>query len=220
LRFTAAWVNQPQRLCNIADRVRAAKKLAIKGYFMVLGIFGRKKRDNQRIVIGVYEALTEAGRLPLLYEKLGVPDTVMGRFEMLAAHMILFLRRARSGSPALQALAQDIVDEFFLDIDHSIRELGVGDVGVPKKMKKFGRMFYGRLDSYVSALDAGDCEARAAALRRNVHPAAEDAPDMGPLALYIAEVAEALDGCTDEEIVAGRLTLSKASADGLAGEPA
>lgn len=187
---------------------------------MVLGIFGRKKRDNQRIVIGVYEALTEAGRLPLLYEKLGVPDTVMGRFEMLAAHMILFLRRARSGSPALQALAQDIVDEFFLDIDHSIRELGVGDVGVPKKMKKFGRMFYGRLDAYAPALDAGDCNALAEALRRNVHPTTDTAPDMAPLALYLTEVAEALDTCSDEDIVAGRVTLSKAPAGGLAGEPA
>ena len=218
LRFTHASVNQPQRLCNMADRVRGAKKLSIKGILMIFGIFGRKKNDNQRIVGEIYETLTKAARRPLLYENLGVPDTVMGRFEMVAAHMILFLRRARAGSPVMGALAQDILDEFFLDIDHSIRELGVGDVGVPKKMKKFGRMFYGRLDAYAGALEAGDCKALAEALRRNVHPASENAPEMMPLALYLVEVAEALDDCPEEEIVAGRVSLSKTPAG--AGEPA
>jgi len=220
LRFTAAWVNQPQRLCNIADTFRAAKKLAIKGILMILRIFGRKNKDNDRIVGAIYEALTEAGRRPILYEHLGVPDTVMGRFEMVSAHMILFLRRAQSGSAAVRALAQEIIDEFFLEVDHSIRELGVGDVGVPRKMKKFGRMFYGRLDAYAAALDAGDVKALAEALRRNIHPESEEAPDMAGLALYMTEMAEALDACPDEAIAAGQISLSRTPASGLEGEPA
>ena len=61
----------------------------------------------------------------------------MGRFEMLSATLILYFRRTRSSGRAGQEIAQEIIDAFFEDVDHSIRELGVGDVSVPKKMKKF-----------------------------------------------------------------------------------
>ncbi|MGN6550895.1 MAG: ubiquinol-cytochrome C chaperone family protein [Pararhizobium sp.] len=208
LRFTAASVNQPLRLCNMARQDCAAKKRAIEGIFMILSFFSRKKSDNRLIVDRLYASLTEAARLPLLYEEMDVPDTVMGRFEMVAAHVILFLRRARSGDRAVRDIAQEIVDEFFLDIDHSIRELGVGDMGVPKKMKKFGRMFYGRVDAYGKALDAGDEQALALALRRNIHPeAGAEASEMQGLASYMIHLARAFDRCSDRAIADGTLDL-------------
>ncbi len=189
---------------------------------MIFGLFGRKRRNDNRRVVGLlYDALAAAGRQPALYEDMNVPDTVMGQFEMLAAHVILFLRRSSRGGEAVKAVGQDIVDEFFLDIDHSIRELGIGDVGVPKKMKKFGRMFYGRAGAYGEALDAGDGARLAEALRRNIHPdKTGDCPDMNPLARYLVEVESGLSRTRDEEILAGALAIPAVAIAAAPGEPA
>ena len=118
---------------------------------MIFGLF-RKKRQNQPIVDRQYASLTSAARDPFFYTDLGVPDTVMGRFEMLSIVMILFFRRTARSKTSGQELAQEIIDAFFQDLDHSIRELGIGDQGVPNRMKKLAGMFYGRLESYAAAL--------------------------------------------------------------------
>ncbi|WP_411035327.1 ubiquinol-cytochrome C chaperone family protein [Shinella sp. BYT-45] len=172
---------------------------------MIFGLFG-KKNGNRRIVEKQYAALTKAARHPYLYEALDVPDTVMGRFEMLSAMLILYFRRTRASGTSGQEIAQEIVDAFFEDVDHSIRELGVGDVGVPKRMKKFAGMFYGRLESYAAALDAGDRAGLAAALRRNIHPeAGKDAPSMERLAGYLFAAEKAMAAIGEDVIAVGAL---------------
>ena len=174
---------------------------------MFFGLFG-KKNGNRRIVEAQYAALTAAARQPALYAGLGVPDTVMGRFEMLSAILILYFRRTRACGRSGQEIAQEIVDAFFEDVDHSIRELGVGDVGVPKRMKKFAGMFYGRLESYAAALDAGDRAALAAALGRNIHPEkGADAPAMTGLADYMFTVEAAMAAVPEDTIDIGALTV-------------
>ena len=100
---------------------------------MIFRLF-KKKNHNRAIVDRQYAALTSAARIPFFYSDLDVPDTVMGRFEMLSIVMILFFRRTAKSEASGQELAQEIVDAFFQDIDHSIRELGIGDQGVPKRM--------------------------------------------------------------------------------------
>lgn len=175
------------------------------GFMMIFGLFG-KKNGNRRIVEKQYATLTKAARHPYLYESLGVPDTVMGRFEMLSAVLILYFRRTRASATSGQEIAQEIVDAFFEDVDHSIRELGVGDVGVPRRMKKFAGMFYGRLESYAAALDAGDRAALAEALRRNIHPAAGlETPSMEGLAYYLFAAEKAMCEAGEDVIRAGML---------------
>lgn len=138
---------------------------------MIMSLFGRKpKNDNTVIVDAVYEAIVQAGREPILYADFGVPDTALGRFESLSAHMIVFLHRTRKTEPGVEAMAQDVLDEFFKDVDHSIRELGIGDSSVPKRMKKLGKMFYGRMGPYWESLDNSDADAFSAALVRNIAP--------------------------------------------------
>ena len=187
---------------------------------MVFGFLGRKK-TNSRVVKDIYEAITMAARQPELYRTMGVPDTVMGRFEIVSAHVIVFLRRAREGTPALAALAQDVVDSFFEDMDHSLRELGIGDLGVPKRMKKLASMFYGRADSYGQALDNGNVEALAAALKRNLYPAQRrssmpaDADEgqhgeqldraLDDLARYLLATDKALQEQSDCDILSGKI---------------
>lgn len=173
---------------------------------MIFGLFG-KKNHNRTIVERQYAALTAAARQPGFYDGLDVPDTVMGRFEMLSAVMILFFRRTRSSSTSGQEIAQEIVDAFFQDIDYSIRELGIGDHGVPKRMKKLAGMFYGRLESYAQAMDGNDREALAQALRRNIYPANNEAPDMLGLADWMMSAETHLSGVSETEIATGSASL-------------
>lgn len=173
---------------------------------MIFGLF-RKKNSNQAIVTRQYEHLTQAARRPLFYAGMGVPDTVLGRFEMLTIVLILYFRRTAQSDRSGQEIAQEIIDYFFEDIDHSIRELGVGDTGVPKRVKKFARMYYGRLESYAAALDANDAESLKAALRRNIRPDEPDAPDMAALATYMIEAEARLKLVSEEEIAVGSLLL-------------
>ncbi|MFB2551201.1 ubiquinol-cytochrome C chaperone family protein [Ensifer soli] len=177
---------------------------------MIFGWFG-KKTSNSAIVERQYALLTEAGRQPSLYLGHDVPDTVMGRFEMLSAVFILYFRRTRHSGRAGQEIAQEIVDAFFEDIDHSIRELGVGDVSVPKRMKKLAGMFYGRLESYAAALDTGSAADLAASLRRNFYPeAGASAPGMERLAAYLVRVEAALLAVPEDVVEAGRLAFPPA----------
>jgi cytochrome b pre-mRNA-processing protein 3 len=169
---------------------------------MIFGLF-RKKNNNQAIVVRQYEQLTQAARRPAFYTGMGVPDTVLGRFEMLTIMLILYFRRTAQSERSGQEIAQEIIDYFFEDIDHSIRELGVGDVGVPKRVKKFARMYYGRLESYAAALDQSDPDALKAALRRNIRPDEPDAPDMAELAAYVMEAEAALKTIGEDVIAAG-----------------
>lgn len=158
--------------------------------------FGRSA--HRKITDAVYARIVASARQPGFYARWDVPDTPLGRYEMLCVHMLLFLRAARRGEGgregALGDLAQEVTDEFFKDVDHSLRELGIGDLGVPKRMKKLARMFYGRAESYGAALDADDMAELAAALRRNVRPEAEAWPQAQDLAGYMRRAESALDG--------------------------
>ena len=173
--------------------------------------FGRPSgRPGQHVTDALYEAIVAAARQPHLYSAWEVPDTPLGRYEMVSLHVFLFLERARGHAGALADLAQELTDAFFKDMDHSLRELGVGDLGVPKRMKKLARMFYGRAESYRAALAAGDREALAAALARNVRPQRPDWPQAADLAAYAAGASAALAAQPDEALLAGRIAFPAA----------
>lgn len=175
-------------------------------------LFGRQRQANRAITEALYGRIVAAARQSVFYSDWDVPDTPLGRFEMLSLHMFLFQRRMLGGEAAAQALSQALIDEFFLDIDHSLRELGVGDVGVPRRMKKLAKMFYGRTAAYADSLDRGDLASLAAALHRNVRPEAEDWPQAGYLAGYAARAAEELAAQPAEAIQAGTLSFPAAGA--------
>jgi cytochrome b pre-mRNA-processing protein 3 len=101
--------------------------------------------------------------------------------------------------------AQDITDEFFRDVEHSLRELGIGDQGVPRRMKKLARMFYGRAMAYGAALDAGDVAALADALARNVWPDADHAGHAEALAAHVMAAWKELGSQPLADILSGRV---------------
>jgi cytochrome b pre-mRNA-processing protein 3 len=139
----------------------------------------------------IYEAIVVQARLPAFYEGHGVPDTVDGRFEMIVLHLVLLLHRLKREGATGQALGQRVFDTFITDMDRSLREMGVGDLGIPKRMKAIGRSFYGRLDSYGRALANGDPPMLASAIQRNLFPEEAGAPRVD-LAAYAFAAAERL----------------------------
>lgn len=173
---------------------------------MIFDLF-KTRKNNRQIVDRQYALLTQAARLPQFYLSLDVPDTVMGRFEMLSLVMILYLRRTTKSQTSGQEVAQEIIDAFFQDIDHSIRELGIGDQSVPKRMKKLAGMFYGRLEAYGQALDQKDDQGLAAALKRNIHPETADAADMIGLARWALLTETELINTPEDVVVTGSVVL-------------
>ncbi len=145
-------------------------------------IFRLFRRDPRRTTIAtLYKRIATASRAPGLYAALGIPDTVEGRFEALSLHMILVLRALRGLPAPADEVGKDLTDAFFRDMDASLREMGVGDTVVPKRMKKIAASFYGRAQAYDQPLNARDENGLAQALGRNAY--GSDAP-AAPLARY------------------------------------
>ncbi|MBM6582102.1 ubiquinol-cytochrome C chaperone family protein [Microvirga sp. BT689] len=132
-------------------------------------------------IASLYKRVATASREPGLYASLGIPDTLEGRFEALSLHMIMLLRALRELPPPADEVAKDLTDAFFQDMDASLREMGVGDTVVPKRMKKIAESFYGRAHAYDGPLNEGDEAGFALALGRNAY--GSEAPAT-PLARY------------------------------------
>ena len=164
----------------------------------------RNRRRNREIVDDLYAAIVEEARREVLYTELGLPDTVMGRFEALSVHVFLFLARCRDDT-MLKPVAQDLVDRFMTDIEDSIREIGIGDPSVPKRMRKLAGMFYERVHAYDPPLHAGDTAALGAALKRHALPPEVGADAAAGLAAYILTRKSDWDGVPTAEIMRGRL---------------
>jgi cytochrome b pre-mRNA-processing protein 3 len=153
---------------------------------MILRLF---RKDPRRAAIAtLYERVATASRAPGLYLSLGVADTMEGRFEALTLHVILVLRALRSWPEPAGEVAHDLADALFRDLDAALREMGVGDTAVPKRIRPLAEAFYGRAQAYDGPLDRGDEAALAACLGRNV--LGRDEP-----ASALARYAVAADRC-------------------------
>jgi cytochrome b pre-mRNA-processing protein 3 len=165
----------------------------------------RARRANRILIDQIHGEIVAAARASELYARLCVADTLDGRFEMVALHAGLALRRlAELGDVGRQA-AQDLVDCVFGHFEDALREMSYGDVGVARRMTRMAEAFCGRGRAYGEALTAGDAEALAAALARDVYGArdADNAPHARALAAYVLAVAAALDEVGIEAFVGG-----------------
>jgi cytochrome b pre-mRNA-processing protein 3 len=134
---------------------------------------------------------------------LGVPDTVDGRFEMVALHVFLVLHRLKAERGA-EAFGQALFDTMFADMDRSLREMGVSDISVGRHVKNMAKGFYGRVAAYESGLGDATETALNEALRRNAYGTLAEPPDAAPLAAYMRASATTLAGQDVAEIMAGR----------------
>ena len=138
----------------------------------MFGLFRRSA--NKALIERLYLSIVAASRVPVLYSVYAVPDTFEGRFESLTLHTVLVLRHLRDAATPGPEMAQDLVDTLFQHFDRTLREMGVGDTVVPKRMKKMAEAFLGRSTAYDEAL-RGDFDGLAASLSRNVYNSAGDA---------------------------------------------
>tara|TARA_R110002051_G_scaffold295226_1_gene360936 strand:+ start:51 stop:578 length:528 start_codon:yes stop_codon:yes gene_type:complete len=132
-------------------------------------------------------------RRPDFYTRLGVDDRIDARFELYTLHVLLLVLRLRDDGDRGGEAAQILFDTYVSALDNSLRELGVGDVSVGKKMRKLGESLYGRMTAYEAPLRAGDEDALAASLARNVY-SHDDGAAAAPLARYVIASRAALAG--------------------------
>jgi len=175
---------------------------------MILSLF-RKKTDTEP-VYAIYNSIVAQSRQPVFYADYGVPDTVTGRFDMISIHMALLFRRLRHGPKPAQDFSQAVFDLFFKDMDRSLREMGVTDLGVPKKIQKMGNIFFGLLAAMNEAMDRKDVDALAAVLARNVYDG-ENSTRLRALAEYVLARDAQLATQPVEAITAGTVNFGTAA---------
>ncbi len=161
---------------------------------------------SRTIARELYGAVVAHSRRPELYTDHGIPDTPEGRFEAVALHLCLLLERLQREGQAGKDLGQQLTETFVTDMDDNMREMGVGDLAVPRRVKKAAAGLYERALRYRSAMSAG---ASAGALRETVRelvlgPGANAAKAEG-LAAHIREMAASLSAVPAGDLMAGRV---------------
>ncbi len=168
---------------------------------MLKGLFQRKLAPAEAL----YAAIVAAARQQKFYAQWNVPDTVDGRFDMITLHMFAVLNRLRE-QPGLK-ISQDLVDVFFADMDSALREMGVGDLTVGKKVRKMAESFYGRLDAYRTTLAQPE-PALSQAIARNVF-AESPVTHAETLAKWLRKNVEQLASQPIEQIAQGIIAFSE-----------
>jgi len=116
---------------------------------------------NHRRADKLYGAIVTQARSGHIYTSLGVPDTPAGRFEIVVLHLFLVMERLSSDPEIGQVLPRLVVERFVSDVDDSLRELGTGDLAVPKKVRRAAAGLYERATAYRAAISVGDEKALA-----------------------------------------------------------
>jgi cytochrome b pre-mRNA-processing protein 3 len=174
---------------------------------VILNLF--RKNSAAEPVFAVYGAIVAQSRQPRFYADWGVPDTVTGRFDMISLHLALLFRRLRASEEG-RAFSQALFDLFFKDMDNSLREMGAGDLAVPKKIKKMTSLFYGMAASLDEGLDTREPELLLSPLSRNIYEGREE-PRSVELAHYVIAEHDRLAAQHVNAIISGTVALGEAA---------
>lgn len=166
---------------------------------MIFERFFKPKQTSSQILYG---AIVAAARQPKFYAEMAVPDSIDGRFDLISLHMFLVLERLKGD--AFENVRQGLTDTFFDDMDRSLREMGVGDLTVGKKVRKMAESFFGRVQAYEKALAEGDGPVQSA-LARNIYVDAKDESVALELRDWMLTARENLLGQSATEIATGKV---------------
>ena len=165
-----------------------------------------KPRPAQIAGRALYTLAVRQARTPALYADLGAPDTHEGRFELYTLHVYLVLERLKDQGPRAAETGQAMFDTYVKALDDALREMGVGDMSVGKKIRKLGEAFYGRIKSYEEALAAlPDRAPLEAVLARTVYADAEPGR-VAELATYALGQRDHLAAQSVDDLCAGELS--------------
>ena len=173
---------------------------------MIFPLFRRRVRPGT--ISTLYGTIVAQARLPCFYREYRVPDTVNGRLDLLVLHLALVLDRLADESQ-LRELGQALFDHFCTDMDRNLREMGIGDLSVPKHMQRVGEAFYGRARAYRAGLARDGQQALVEALERNIYgqEGAANRAAAARLAVYMRRTVGELRVQPSSEVLAGRLTM-------------
>jgi cytochrome b pre-mRNA-processing protein 3 len=171
-------------------------------------IFSRTARREKAAAARIYAAVLEAARQPEFYRGCGVPDTLQGRFEMVALALFPVLHRLTHDPGDDPALAGRIAESFVEDMDDALRAVGVSDTKVPKRMKTLYSSFAGRMKAYGEALGGGE-EALRAAILRNVFPDGGEDAHAAVLSSHLQRSVAAVKAVDISRLRAGETALPR-----------
>jgi cytochrome b pre-mRNA-processing protein 3 len=166
----------------------------------------RSRALERRKAGQLYGAVVAQAREPVFYRALGVADRPEGRYEMIVLHLFLLLERLRADAPAANARAREVIEAFVADMDDCMRESGVGDLTVPKKVKRAAAGLYERASAYRAALAEPDPAALAASLAEHALQAAGSRPAAVALAAYVRQAATELARQSAADLLAGQVS--------------
>lgn len=170
----------------------------------LLNFLSSKERGaRERGAASLYAAAVAQARQPALYTDLAAPDTLDGRFELIVLHVHLLCRRLGALGADGAGLAQALFDTMFRDMDRNLREMGVGDPSLPRRIKAMIEAYYGRIKAYETAFAAGG-DALADTIARNIYNAGETSPAATAMAAYARRAQQAIDAAPAAELLAGR----------------
>ena len=161
----------------------------------------KKKQVDPAVARRWRDAVTARARRPEPFLKGWVPDTIYGRFNMVTLVATLAMRRMRQTGGEGHALAKAFAELLFSDFDHALRENGVGDSSIARRIRKMGEEFYGLAKAVDAALDdGGPKSALIQVLQRNVQPDEEKA---GELADYLIDLNVDVEDLSLDHVRAG-----------------
>ncbi len=167
---------------------------------MFRSLFGQRRRRQRAHTL--YVALSEQGRRPEFYSVAGVADTPDGRFDMLALHIFLVLHRLKGRGREAEAMSREILDVLVDDLDRNLREAGVSDIKIGKRVRELAEAVHGRITGYDLALEeAGAALERA--LERNVYRGAPPPESAALLAAYVEAAAADLEDQETADLLDG-----------------
>jgi len=167
-------------------------------------IFGRSAPEKDAAYL-LYAQVVKQARSAEFYTGLGAPDTLEGRFELVTLHAFLLLHRLKNAGKEAKDMAQSVFDVLFDDMDQVLREIGVGDLAVGKKIKSMAALFYGRLNAYDAGIAAQD-QTLEDAIRRIIYAEMEPGDEqVHSLADYMRRAVADLERQETSSIMTGAL---------------
>lgn len=169
-------------------------------------LFGFKK-PHEETAFSLYGEIVAQARQPYFYRDLKVSDTVEGRYDMIIIHAFLLFHRLKNESEDARQLSQTVFDTMFKDLDQSLREMGVGDMGVGPRIKKMASAFYGRIKAYDEALEKAENKDLEQAIARNIfNETGADDLVLKLLGTYIRSNVAHLKSLPTEDFLTGKLS--------------
>ena len=170
-------------------------------------IFDRlfRRKPAQIAGLALYNACVDQARLPALYHAFSAPDTVEGRFEIYTLHVFLVLNRLKQQGPRATDTAQGLFDTYLSSLDDALREMGVGDLSVGKKMRKLGEAFYGRVKNYDAAFKTLPDESGLEGLLQRTVYAGSTSDGLPGLTRYVLDQVEGLRDMDLDSLLEGQV---------------